>query len=76
MAIGLPIFQLYATVLIYFIILVQFSPTLSDAEPGVRNQESGIIYSRKCTIHAIYKGMHTVQGSMKLYSLMWPEDFH
>ena len=43
---------------------------------GIRNQESGIIYSRKFTIHAIYKRIHTVQGNMKLYSLMWPGDFH
>ena len=40
------------------------------------NQESGIIYSRKFTIHAIYKRIHTVQGNMKQYSLMWPGDFH
>ena len=46
------------------------------AHYDIRNQESGIIYSRKFTIHAIYKRIHTVQCNMKLYSLMWPGDFH
>ena len=31
-----------------------------NALSGFINQESGIIYSGKCTIHAIYKRIHTV----------------